>query len=53
MPHIQHLGLFLLSGLLLNITPGADMLFIISRSAGQVRWRRWGGGRLPGNGLGI
>ena len=35
MPDIHHFALFLLSGLLLNMTPGADMLFIISRSAGQ------------------
>ncbi len=32
---IHHFPLFLLSGLLLNMTPGADMLFIISRSAAQ------------------
>ena len=35
MPDIHHFALFLLSGLLLNMTPGADMLFILSRSAGQ------------------
>ena len=35
MPDIPHFALFLLSGLLLNMTPGADMLFIVSRSAGQ------------------
>lgn len=35
MPDIHHFALFLLSGLLLNMTPGADMLFIVSRSAGQ------------------
>ncbi|MEW6559035.1 MAG: LysE family translocator [Pseudomonadota bacterium] len=35
MPDIHHFALFLLSGLLLNMTPGADMLFIMSRSAGQ------------------
>ena len=33
MPDIRHCALFLLSGLLLNMTPGADMLFIVSRSA--------------------
>lgn len=32
---IHHFVLFLLSGLLLNMTPGADMLFIVSRSAAQ------------------
>ncbi|MGC9237905.1 MAG: LysE family translocator [Thiomonas sp.] len=35
MPDIHHFTLFLLSGLLLNMTPGADMLFIVSRSAQQ------------------
>lgn len=30
-----HLGIFIASGLLLNITPGADILYITSRSAGQ------------------
>ncbi len=30
---IHHFALFLLSGLLLNMTPGADMLFVVSRSA--------------------
>ncbi|WP_079419084.1 LysE family translocator [Thiomonas intermedia] len=35
MSDIHHFALFLLSGLLLNMTPGADMLFIVSRSAGQ------------------
>ena len=32
---IHHFALFLLAGLLLNLTPGADMLFIVSRSAAQ------------------
>ena len=32
---IQDLALFMLSGFLLNITPGADMLYVISRSSGQ------------------
>lgn len=35
---IHHFPLFLLSGLLLNMTPGADLLFIVSRSASQG-WR--------------
>jgi len=35
MPDIHHFPLFLLSGLLLNLTPGADMLFIATRSAAQ------------------
>lgn len=30
-----NLGIFIASGLLLNITPGADILYIVSRSAGQ------------------
>ena len=33
----QHLGLFILSGLLLNITPGQDTLYIIGRSLSQGR----------------
>jgi len=32
---IHHFALFLLAGLLLNLTPGADMLFIVSRSAAR------------------
>jgi len=35
---IQHLWLFIVSGLLLNITPGPDSLFIMARSASQG-WR--------------
>ncbi len=35
MPDIHHFTLFVISGLLLNLTPGADMLFIASRSAQQ------------------
>jgi threonine/homoserine/homoserine lactone efflux protein len=31
----ENLGMFIAAGLLLNITPGADMLFIASRSAAQ------------------
>ena len=34
----QHLWLFIVSGLLLNITPGPDSLFIMARSAAQG-WR--------------
>ena len=34
----QHLWLFVVSGLLLNITPGPDSLFIMARSASQG-WR--------------
>ncbi len=34
----QNLALFILSGILLNITPGPDTLLILSRSAGQG-WR--------------
>ena len=32
---VENLGVFIAAGLLLNITPGADMLFIASRSAAQ------------------
>lgn len=35
MPGIHDLPLFILSGLLLNITPGPDSLYIIGRSAAQ------------------
>ncbi|MFL6697372.1 MAG: LysE family translocator [Vitreoscilla sp.] len=38
MAGIQHLWLFVVSGLLLNITPGPDSLFIMARSATQG-WR--------------
>src|ERR1700750_111534 len=34
----QHLWLFIVSGLLLNVTPGPDSLFIMARSATQG-WR--------------
>ena len=34
----RHLWLFIVSGLLLNITPGPDSLFIMARSATQG-WR--------------
>jgi threonine/homoserine/homoserine lactone efflux protein len=33
----QHLGLFVLSGLALNITPGQDTLYIVGRSVAQGR----------------
>ncbi len=32
---IQHLGLFVASGLLLNVTPGQDTLYIVGRSVAQ------------------
>ena len=35
MAGIQHLWLFVVSGLLLNVTPGPDSLFIMARSATQ------------------
>ncbi len=34
---IQHYALFLLSGILLNITPGQDTLYIVGRSIAQGR----------------
>jgi threonine/homoserine/homoserine lactone efflux protein len=34
---IQHYGWFLLSGILLNITPGQDALYIVGRSMAQGR----------------
>jgi threonine/homoserine/homoserine lactone efflux protein len=33
----EHLGLFILTGLLLNITPGQDTLYIVGRSLSQGR----------------
>src|SRR5688500_12242660 len=33
----EHLGLFILTGLLLNITPGQDTLYIVGRSVSQGR----------------
>ena len=37
MADITDLGLFVVAGLLLNITPGPDLLYIVSRSAVQGR----------------
>ena len=40
MPDLQHLLLFIAAGWLLNLTPGADTLYIVSRAAGgDVRER--------------
>ena len=50
MPDIHHFALFLLAGLLLNLTPGADMLFIVSRSA--ARGARAGAAAALGVGAG-
>src|SRR6478609_4399465 len=38
MPGIQDLWLFILSGLLLNVTPGPDTAYIVGRSV-QMGWR--------------
>jgi threonine/homoserine/homoserine lactone efflux protein len=35
MDGVTDLGLFIVAGLLLNITPGPDLLYILSRGAGQ------------------
>lgn len=35
MPGIENFGLFLLSGIILNITPGADTMYILGRSISQ------------------
>jgi len=37
----QHLWLFVVSGLLLNITPGQDTLYIVTRSVAQGRAAGW------------
>lgn len=34
---VQHLGLFIVSGLLLNLTPGQDTLYILGRTLSQGR----------------
>lgn len=34
---VDHLGLFIVSGLLLNLTPGQDTLYILGRSLSQGR----------------
>jgi threonine/homoserine/homoserine lactone efflux protein len=44
----QHLALFIASGLLLNIAPGPDMLFILGRTASQG----WRGGFVAALGIG-
>ena len=33
MADIEHLGLFLLAGILLNLTPGPDVLYIVAQGA--------------------
>src|SRR3954463_10208368 len=37
MPAVHHLGLFVVSGLLLNLTPGQDTLYIVGRTVSQGR----------------
>jgi hypothetical protein len=37
---IHNLGLFVVSGLLLNITPGADALIVARGTTQSARWRR-------------
>ena len=32
MSGVEHLGLFIVAGLLLNLTPGPDVLFVVSQS---------------------
>ncbi len=39
MPGVHDLALFIISGLILNITPGADVAYIVSRSA-TLGWRQ-------------
>ena len=47
MPGIQDLWLFILSGLLLNITPGPDTAYIVGRSV-QTGWRGGAAAYFPG-----
>jgi threonine/homoserine/homoserine lactone efflux protein len=37
LPAVHHLGLFIVSGLLLNLTPGQDTLYIVGRTMSQGR----------------
>jgi threonine/homoserine/homoserine lactone efflux protein len=37
MPDMATIGVFLVGAILLNLTPGPDMLYVIARSAGQGR----------------
>src|SRR3954467_14372093 len=37
MPHIEHFGLFIVTGLLLNIMPGPDTFYILGRTFAQGR----------------
>lgn len=37
MPDLHSLGLFIVAGLLLNLTPGPDVLYIVGRSVSQGR----------------
>jgi threonine/homoserine/homoserine lactone efflux protein len=37
----QHLPLFVLSGILLNLTPGQDTLYIVGRTVSQGRRAGW------------
>jgi len=40
----QHLALFIASGLLLNITPGQDTLYIVGRASEAGRTKAGGAG---------
>jgi threonine/homoserine/homoserine lactone efflux protein len=48
MTGVHDLGLFIVSGLLLNVTPGADTLYIVGRSTGQG----WKAGAVAALGIG-
>jgi threonine/homoserine/homoserine lactone efflux protein len=37
MPQIEHVGLFVVAGLLLNVMPGPDTFYILARTAAQGR----------------
>lgn len=37
MPDIQHLGVFIVAAVSLNVTPGPDTLYVLARSIGQGR----------------
>jgi hypothetical protein len=45
MTDVHNLGLFILAGWLLNLTPGPDVLYIVSthsaRAQKRVWWPRW------------
>jgi threonine/homoserine/homoserine lactone efflux protein len=44
MPDAQHLLLFIAAGVLLNLTPGPDVLYIVSKRCAPARAPAWSRG---------